>query len=344
MCLLRRLTICTGRVTTEERTERRLRISRVTSSLYAELADRERSETEQEWENMGVFKDPSRIGRSAMRVVASAMAICVSVVAGSAIGAGSAGAAAPPGYNSPDSLLVAQPGTVSSGSVKCASGTVAWGGGVGFLGSNRLSETNVKQSSALSGGAGWKGSVNNQSGSTQLFAVYALCADRPTTYQILDSGKINNPAGTRAAATTRNCPNGTVVLGGGVVTTGGLGVDLNESLPPNVFFQKWSAVVDNNSGGSDSIQAQVVCGTQPPGYVMPTSPDTNVQPNNFVSATEPCPAGHTLIGGGVWSSDGIDTLSNVTEDSPFEGTSWNVIMTNQSSTEEMMFVVAICAT
>jgi hypothetical protein len=254
-----------------------------------------------------------------------------------ALGAGSAGAAAPAGYNAPFQLFVAEPDAVTSGSVQCASGTVAWGGGVYDVDS--FSGVYVSQSKALSGGTGWSGSVSNENGSTDLFTVYALCADRPagTFYQIETSAKVNNPPGTQTAARAV-CPNGTRPLGGGVVTTGGLGVDLHNS-----HFSDpdgWYVAVNNISGDYDSIRAQVVCGANPfLRLSVVNSPVVTIQPNSFKTATATC---SKIISGGVWSSDTNDLLSNVNSDYPF-GSSWVATMSNASAHSITMYAEAVCA-
>jgi hypothetical protein len=252
-----------------------------------------------------------------------------------------AAAAGPLGWNMQLSpLVVAPPGRVSSGSVKCAPGTVVFGGGVHIFGPGSIINNNVQQSDALAGGAGWKGSVGNYIGPEMLFVVYAICADRGTgtIYQIVTSAKVNNPPGTQTKASAF-CPNGTLPLGGGVVTTGGLGIDVHNSILSDTHW--WDVAVNNGSGDYDSVRAQVICGNMAV-WELRTSPDVTIPPKSFLTVTATCPANDKVISGGIWSSDNGDLLSNVNSDNPF-GNSWDVTMSNASSHSITTLTEALCA-
>src|SRR4051794_20886987 len=120
-----------------------------------------------------------------------------------------AGARPPRGYIDLESLAFAIPaGQQGPVEVPCNPRTVPLGGGVlvvsGSLGAN--------VNSSFPTATGWKGEVNNASGSQLLAAAFVLCARPPAGYTLVQAS-VPNRVETQSTAVA-SCPLGTLPLGG----------------------------------------------------------------------------------------------------------------------------------
>jgi hypothetical protein len=100
-------------------------------------------------------------------------------------------------------------GTQARGTINCPSGTVVLGGGA-F--SNSVA-TNVNLNSSYpDGSTEWSVDMNNASTGDASFVVYAVCAQQPKKYSIVEGTSVDNPSGDQTSATA-SCPAKTEILG-----------------------------------------------------------------------------------------------------------------------------------
>jgi hypothetical protein len=228
--------------------------------------------------------------------------------------------------------------------IDCPTGTVVLSGGV-VQSSKRLGVT-VNSSYPVNGDAGWFVLVNNTSGQDVSAEIQAICAKKPRDYTIVQSGYFDNPAGAQTGAIYAACPAGTKVLGGGGFMSNGLtSVNLNSSWPEERFLYPptywWVLTVNNASASDNLVFAFAVCGKEP-GYYL--AQGTNVSnpagAQSFASVT--CPPPTTVLGGGIYSSS-ASTAVNI--DSTYVAANgWNAWENNASTSNAIIFPVAICAT
>jgi hypothetical protein len=247
-------------------------------------------------------------------------------------------ATAPSGYKIVSGAITSAPSSaLDTGSdTLCPSGTVAWGGGVGFEGDQVVGET-IGTSDAA-GSAGWNALVNNASGSTQTFAVDAICAKKPTGYTLV-SASATNPAGAQTAVSA-TCPAKTVVLSAGMFSTSDSSAVGMTSLWP-ASTTKVTGTMFNGSGSSATEHVEAVCGAKPPKYTISRF-SIMLGPNTLLEGGAPCPSGTAVIGGGVnVASPGSNRpISESTDDLR---TGWRLEVYNTTATAVKVTSSAICA-
>ena len=201
---------------------------------------------------------------------------------------------APPGYRLVSSGSISAPsGPLDSGTdVPCPAGTVVWGGGAIFSGGIPNFGNNINTSAPS--GTGWRARYNNNTGRTAAFAVNAICAQQPKGYTVAFAAA-DNPPMTQSTATAM-CPTGTVLLSGGALSTSDSAAAFLTSAAPN-GPHKYTATVWNGTARDEHLTTFAICGAQPPHYTVKKISVS--APFGVDSGGMTCPAGSSVIGGGV---------------------------------------------
>lgn len=259
-------------------------------------------------------------------------------------------------YSVVSAPFTANSGMQTGGTVSCPSGTVVLGGGV-FISQSDLTD-NVNTSSPAGTPEGpsttaWQGFIDNSSGRTTDFTVYAECATAPVGYTIV-SNSADNPAGTQTDGVLATCPAGTKVLGGGgLLTSGETPVAINSSLPVSqkvgtVTTYSWRIDANNASSSDNDAMSYAVCGKKVSGYKLvhgravanPAGTET------FASAGCPVVNGTQTVptGGGVYSTS-LSTLTNInsTYPNPVSITGWGDFENNGAGKAATITPYAVCA-
>ena len=225
-------------------------------------------------------------------ILAGALVVCT-VFAATAV-------AAPAGYRVvKGASLPAPPGQFDSGSqTLCPTGTVPWGGGAA---GNAFTNMNINTSEPNT--SGWEARVNNPDSPGGTFEIDAICAKKPKGYTFAFS-TVDNPPGARSVATA-TCPVNTVVLSGGVLSTSDeVGARMLGAWPTSKTSFR---AVELNATSSDArLTAEALCAAKPAGYTIVRSTLTE-NPMTLDLGGESCPAGKSVIGGGVRITGGDAT-------------------------------------
>jgi hypothetical protein len=245
--------------------------------------------------------------------------------------------------------------TVASGTqwgvtVTCPTGTVVVGGGVYMNGSD-LSD-NINTSSPVGTNA-WQGFVNNSSGVSSNFTVYAVCAKAPRGYRIVHSALVDNPTGTQTSDIMATCPAGSKVLGGGgVLNSFDPNVALNSSFPVKskagtVTKYSWRIDANNASGGDSGATSFAICGKRVSGYRMVIGTGGLNPAGEETPAFVSCPLvnGHqTLIMGGGVESSSPSTLTSINSTYPVSNNiQWGAFENNGSGGNPTITPFVVCA-
>ena len=220
------------------------------------------------------------------------------------------------------------------GKATCPAGTVVLSGGA-----DSASGKVAINASGPDGNTAWAASGNNL-GPPTTFKVYAVCEPLPAGYTQVVGPAVSNPSGTQTLANVV-CPAGDVVTGGGVFDTNNVKIGMFSSYP--AASDEWVAAVNNNSKGSETMQAVAVCASSTafPVYAIKikTAPDP---PGTYIS--ENCPPAKVLGGGNLTSATGhTDVWMNATR--PFGGVAgWRGGEYNAAALVPHVTVFAICAT
>lgn len=241
--------------------------------------------------------------------------------------------AAPAGYQIIEGPnLNAPPGALDSGSqVTCPTGKVPVGGGVA---TSAFSDMTFNTS--VPGPTAWQARVNNPDSPSGFFQIDAICAKKPKGYTVAFS-TVDNPPRTRSVVTA-TCPAGTVVLSGGEISSSDdVNVRVLDAFPPNKT--SFRAVVVNSTLSDARATAEAVCAKQPAGYTIARTSFTE-NPNTLDLGGESCPAGKTVLGGGVQVS-GADASVLVHSSINNLTTGWSVDLTTTTLAVKLGFS-AIC--
>jgi hypothetical protein len=247
----------------------------------------------------------------------------------------------PPKYTIASDSFTSDSGTQTRGSVSCPAKTVPYGGGAVV----ESLDTRINLNSSFPLGASWDVAVNNTSGGSSTFLVYAVCAKKNTSYSIVASSPVADPAGSQAGAIA-TCPAGTKIMGGGGYSNSGdSSVNLNSLYPAKTgkgtsATYSWAAYMNNASIASTTVTAYAVCGHLA-GYAMVVgNPAANPAGSQTLAAVG-CPVGKEPIGGGGLSSSGSISV-DLNSTAP-NGNTWNVYEDNNSATNALITAFAICA-
>jgi hypothetical protein len=242
--------------------------------------------------------------------------------------------AAPAGYRIVNGPTVnAPPGGFDSGSqLTCPTGTVPLGGGVA---GNAFTDMSLNTSGPLPNG--WEARVNNPDSPTGFLALDVICAKKPKGYTVAFA-TADNPPGARSVATA-TCPANTVVLSGGVLSTSDrVGARVLGAWPVN--STTFRAAELNATASDERLTAEAVCASKPTGYVVARQAFTEA-PNTLDIGGASCPAGKSVLGGGIHITGG-DTTAFVHSSVNNQKTGWSVNVTTGSLPLGLAFS-AICA-
>ena len=169
----------------------------------------------------------------------------------------------------------------------------------------------------------------------------AASAATPAGYVVVNSGPISSP-GLSTTTGHVSCPVTSAGVQtypqGGGVTFGSRSLYANVDASFPAGAQWWATV--KNRGPATTFSVWAVCAVPNPGYVEVYNNGTTNAPGSLTQATEACPAGTKLIGGGVTNTSSLPTVY----DSYPSGNSWVVDVNNPGTTTNNIYVAAICAT
>src|SRR4051794_32892126 len=159
-----------------------------------------------------------------MRIALIAVAACGLALSGGGL---AQAASRPPGYTVVTvDFLNAPTGHETRASATCPPGTVPFGGGALI---SAASGTAIKGSQPTA--TGWQVDVTNTTGVDLPWLIQVVCGTRPPGYIVFTSLAQPNPNGTQSSASVR-CPNGTMPLGGGGITSSSsVFTTMNSSFP-----------------------------------------------------------------------------------------------------------------
>jgi hypothetical protein len=282
-----------------------------------------------------------------LRMLALTAAVAATGVVGATTAAAKTGelgsptiaGAKPAGYLIVSASFTANNGVQTRGTVACPKkGSVARmpQGGGGIIASSSLS---ANLNSSFPNGNTWNVDVNNNSGASTTFVVYAVCAVPGKKYQVV-SASVTNSAGVQSSATAV-CPSGTKVLGGGGFSSAGsVFVNINTSLPTS---NGWRVDENNATATSVTVTAEAVCSAQSKKAhygITIGAPVTNAA-GAETHAEALCPSGRVELGGGGFSGSGSTSVS-MNGSSPFAG-GWSVYENNGSASDTTITAYVVCA-
>ena len=275
---------------------------------------------------------------TAALVSAAAVAAAAPPAAAARHWAAATSASHPPGYTIVrGGPFAAPPGAFDSGSsAACPPGTVVWGGGVFFVGGSGPSLTvNTSQSS---GSGVWETRVNNTGTTTAQFRVDAICANKPTGYQLVFQ-TVDNPPNTQAHATA-TCPSPKVVLSGGTLSTSDQVAALLTSAWPR-SSAKFTGYEFNGTATDAKLTVTAICGRKPAGYKI-TSNGAAVDPGFTLDDGIACPAGTSAVGGGTQDPDHVPVVQvgGSIDQGAF---GWAINMNNTGQSAHQVDGYVICA-
>jgi hypothetical protein len=167
-----------------------------------------------------------------------------------------------------------------------------------------------------------------------------VATDAPPKYRIKTTSGISLPNndGTFGVA---KCPKGTVVLSGGAyIDSSSVMTGINGSFPAGQ--RTWEAVANNFSGVATTFNVYALCAKQPKGYVQLTGKLVSNPAGNQDSATENCPTGDVVLGGGAFDDDPSFSVG-MSSSYPSTSASWTTAVSNFSTTNSKFEVVVECA-
>jgi hypothetical protein len=218
--------------------------------------------------------------------------------------------------------------------------TVPLDGGAEIVSSSLAA--NINSSYPSSDGKSWDVYVNNGTGSSTTFNVYAVCAKKLKNYVQRSSILEPNPANTQSGYFFV-CPPGDVIIGGGALSTSGTTVvNLGSDFPSGQ--NSWEIYVNNASGVDASVTVYQICAknTSKLLFVIQSTPGLLDAAGTEQSETQFCPSGWSVLGGGVQSNTG---LTSVNINSTFPGVgAWRVFENNASGFNVNLTVYADCGT
>jgi hypothetical protein len=287
-----------------------------------------------------------------MRQHARILGIAVALIGVATVGATTVGAAPrstdltatnkPAGYSIASATFALPNSAQTPGSVACpvkkGAQTVPLSGGA-LLQTDSL---DASLDSSFPTPHGWSVDVNNASGAASQFTVYAVCAKKPKGYVQKESPSVQNPADS-VSDTNSFCPKGTVISGGGVVTSStSTLVSLNSSWPGSELA--WSVSFNNFSSTSVTSADFVVCAKFNTGKLSYSyfSGGQDSNPAGQETATEAqCSSGLSVLGGG---SQSVGPSSNISINSSFPFTGgWDGDVSNTGTQGNTVTTFVVCA-
>jgi hypothetical protein len=258
-----------------------------------------------------------------------------------------AGATKPPRYVIVSSELTAPQSNFNTmGTASCPAGTVTWGGGMYFE-SYRIPTSSINSSYwEGSSPGGWVVHVNNTgSGSSDTVAISAICAKKPSKYQVV-STTVDDPPGAQTSGVA-TCPAKTVLLSGGVLSTADqASVYLTSAYPTGA--RTFQAYQYNGSTNDQPFYVHALCAAKPPGYALTSASSTALAGQQGLAIAD-CPAKTSVIGGGVGTSvPGAAEIPVASNPQPADSSigqpsEWLAISSNSLDVAVTVSAYAICA-
>jgi hypothetical protein len=203
----------------------------------------------------------------------------------------------PPGYTIVSQSFTATSGTQTPSIVRCPGNEVPLGGGVYVTSTSVL--VNVNTSRPLITGNGWVGDVNNDSTADSGMTTYAICADQPAKYRVVQEtttmGRFDAVLEGYAAP---QCTGRTVILGGGTDSSSfDLHDNINTSQPLSNGWESVQVSTDNENP-LPTVTSYAICAKAPLGYNDLASGDISVPNDTQGQASAYCPGKSVPISGG----------------------------------------------
>lgn len=198
----------------------------------------------------------------------------------------------------------------------------------------------VNSSYPDSNGVSWDAYVNNDSGASSSFKVWAVCATPRTGYSRVETAGLLNPNGSQNAF-VQVCPTGKKILGGGAYLTSGGYANINSSYPSG---NGWQVDANNASGSDETFDVFAICSSYPvtTHYGVHAGSSVDNPPGTQTPVALNCPAGQSSLGGGVYSNS-TSTSVNINGTQPVVG-GWVSWMNNATSNDQSIIPYVICAT
>lgn len=237
------------------------------------------------------------------------------------------------------------PNTSAETTVTCPAGMVPTSGGEsnGSSGSVHLVKSSPYQNS-------WSTAVFNTGSTWATYSTYAVCVSGLSSYQVVWSNSLTVGANGIPTQIQAYCPSGLSIIGGGFSTGGPDNVQLYASdvIDPSGGQQdSWGVTLANRNGRDIIAQSIVVCGA---GVTVQRLTQEEWISGQYTSVTAHCPAGMSLLGGGVFSisegGTGFVWQGVITDSWPSSSTAWTAYdyPTYEGNEPSIAFdVSAICA-
>jgi hypothetical protein len=163
----------------------------------------------------------------------------------------------------------------------------------------------------------------------------------PPGYTIVQSSMFTAPSGAQTIGSV-SCPTGTVVWGGGGLIEGSdLRLNLNSSLP-NLDGGGWTVDVNNTADSFGLFFVEAVCARAPRKYQILESADVTVGAGSQANASQSCPAGTVVLGGGSLSDSGSPAV-NINSTLPIASINgWQAEQNDDASFDTTFHAFAIC--
>lgn len=243
------------------------------------------------------------------------------------------------------SLYSVAPNTSAETTVTCPSGMVPTSGGESnsSSGSVHLVKSSPYQNN-------WGTEVFNTGSNWATYSTYAVCVSGLSSYQVVWSNSLTVGANGIPTQIQAYCPSGMSIIGGGFSTGGPDNIQLYASylIDPGAGQQpSWGVTLADRNGQDIVAQSIVVCGT---GVTVQHQTSEDWISGQYTSNTAHCPAGMSLVGGGVFSvsesGTGFVWQGVITDSWPSSSTSWTAYdyPTYEGNEPTIAFdVTAICA-
>ncbi len=222
--------------------------------------------------------------------------------------------------------ITINPGTNGNTTVTCPAGSVVVSGGF-------ASSTGLRVYHSMMDGNGWRVFARNNSGSSKLLNVYAICLSNSggsVTQAFYQSEAVPNDTAHLEVA----CPAGSVVTGGGWVIGSTNPVEIyNASKKDN----GWQIYINNTGGNSPLINVYAICLSGVSGTTNQVYDSGNIPGNDVGHVTMACPAGSYITGGGFATNLGV-VIYNTTKD----GNGWQNYGRNNLGSTKGLNTYAIC--
>ena len=252
----------------------------------------------------------------------------------------------PPGYTIVSRSFTATAGTQTPSIVMCPADEVPLGGGVYVTSTSVL--VNINTSRPLITGNGWVGDINNDSSADSGMTTYAICADQPAKYRVVQETATMIPGGTLVGEADAQCPGKTVVLGGGSDSSSfDLLDNINMSQP---LSNGWDSmqVSEDQENPLPTVTSYAICAKPPLGYNFVASSEIPVPNDTQGHASAYCPGKSVPISGG--GSAGLtgngydDHLMFAATFYPSGPQSWKIYYNNLTGSDSYAIqAYAICA-